>query len=146
MGNTTFFASNNRLAIVPVSGGQPRSITAAFDESPGLIDWRADGIYFNSLQKTASHLFRVDPATAKITRVSAPDNLMAGSFSFTKDGRQLAFTASSPTSLNEVFTTTLPNFSPRLLTTITEQSKGFILGTREVISWKVPTERPLKAC
>jgi dipeptidyl aminopeptidase/acylaminoacyl peptidase len=136
MGNTTFFASNNRLAIVPVSGGKPRSITDAFDESPGLIDWRADGIYFNSLQRTTSHLFRVDPASAKITRVSAPDNLMAGAFSFTKDGRQLAFTASSPTSLNEVFTTTLPNFSPRLLTTMTEQSKAFILGTRELVSWK----------
>jgi len=136
MGNTTFFASNNRLAIVPVAGGTPRSITDAFDESPGLVDWKAGGIYFSGLQKTASHLFRVDPVTAKITRVSAPDNLMAGAFSFTRDGRRLAFVASSPTSLNEVFTSELDHFTPRVLTKMTEQSKSFILGTREVISWK----------
>src|SRR6185295_3733866 len=33
MGNTTFFASNSRLAIVPVTGGKPRSITDSFDEN-----------------------------------------------------------------------------------------------------------------
>ena len=35
---------------------------------------------------------------------------MAGSFSLTRDGRQLAFVASSPTSLNEVFTSDLKEF------------------------------------
>src|SRR5438876_3954383 len=45
MGNTTFFASNTRLAVVGVDGGTPRSITDSFDESPGLLDWKTDGIY-----------------------------------------------------------------------------------------------------
>ena len=63
---------NSRLAIVPAEGGTPRSITDSFDEQPGFVEWNADGIYFTGLQKTASHLFRVDPATAKITRVSGP--------------------------------------------------------------------------
>ena len=103
MGNTTFFASNSRLAIVPVTGGTPRSVTDGFDENPGLVDWKADGIYFSGLQKTASHLFRVHPANAKITPLSWPDYLLAGSFSLSRDGRQLAFVAGSPTSLNEVF-------------------------------------------
>jgi dipeptidyl aminopeptidase/acylaminoacyl peptidase len=60
---------------------------------------------------------------------------MAGSFSLTADGRRLAFTASSPTSLNEVFVTDLASFAPRALTTMTDQTKPFLLGTREVISW-----------
>jgi len=136
MGNTTFFASNARLAIVPVAGGAPRSITNGFDENPGLVDWKASGIYFSGLQKTASHLFHVDPVSAKITRVSGPDNLMAGSFSLTRDARQMAFVGSSPTSLNEVFTSELNHFSPRVLTKMTEQSKSFVLGTRELVSWK----------
>jgi dipeptidyl aminopeptidase/acylaminoacyl peptidase len=136
MGNTTYFASNSRLAIVSVDGGTPRSITDGFDENPGLVDWKADSIYFTGLQKTASHLFRVDPATAKITRISGPDNLMAGSFSLTRDAKQIAFTASSPTSLNEVFVSDAQNFSPRALTNMTEQVKTFVLGSREVISWK----------
>jgi dipeptidyl aminopeptidase/acylaminoacyl peptidase len=136
MGNTTYFASNSRLAVVPADGGTPRSITDSFDENPGLLEWKPDGIYFAAQQKTASHLFRVDPLSAKITRVSGPDNLMAGSFSLTRDGKQMAFTASSPTSLNEVFVSDLRSFAPRALTKMTEQTRDFILGTREVISWK----------
>jgi Tol biopolymer transport system component len=66
MGNTTYFASNSRLAIVSAAGGTPRSITDNFDENPNLLEWRADGIYFTGLQRIASHLFRVDPVSGKI--------------------------------------------------------------------------------
>jgi dipeptidyl aminopeptidase/acylaminoacyl peptidase len=136
MGKTVYFANNSRLAIVPAEGGTPRSITEGFDENPGFVDWNADGIYFTGLQKTASHLFRVDPATAKLTRITAPADLMAGSFSLTRDGRRMAFTASSPTSLNEVFVSDVQSFSPRALTSMTSQAKDFLLGKREIISWK----------
>jgi dipeptidyl aminopeptidase/acylaminoacyl peptidase len=136
MGDTTFFASNSRLAVVSVAGGAPRSITDSFDENPNLLEWRADGVYFTGQQKTASHLFRVDPANGKVTRVSGPDSLMAGSFSLTQNGKQMAFTASSPTSLNEIFVSDARSFSPRVLTNMTEQTKDLLLGTREVISWK----------
>ena len=136
MGNTTYFASNGRLAVVPAAGGTPRAIADSFDENANLLDWRADGIYFTGLQKMASHLFRADPASGKVTRVTSPDNLMAGSFSFTRDGKRLAFTAASPTSVNEVFVSDTQKFSPRALTNMTEQTKQLILGTREVVSWK----------
>ena len=136
MGNMTYFASNSRLAVVSAEGGTPRSITDSFDESANLLEWRPDGVYFAALQKTASHLFRVDPVSGRVTRVSGPNSLMAGSFSLTRDGRQMAFTAGSPTSLNEVFVSDVRSFSPRLLTKMSEQAKSLILGTREVISWK----------
>ncbi|MGH9769802.1 MAG: S9 family peptidase [Blastocatellia bacterium] len=136
MGNPKFFHANSKLAIVPVDGGKPRSITDAFDEQPGFVEWNADGIYFGGLQKTASHLFRVDPETGRITRVTAPDNLMAGGFSFTKDGKQITFTSPSPTSLNEVYISSVQNFSPRKLTAMTDQVKDFTLAMREVISWQ----------
>jgi dipeptidyl aminopeptidase/acylaminoacyl peptidase len=136
MGETSYFASNSRLAVVPASGGAARSISDSFDESPNLLEWRPDGVYFTALQKTASHLFRVDPEGMRVTRISAPDGLMAGSFSLTRDGRQMAFTASSPTALNEVFVSEVRNFSPHIVTRMSEQTKSLILGTREVISWK----------
>jgi dipeptidyl aminopeptidase/acylaminoacyl peptidase len=136
MGETAYFPSNSRLAIVSASGGAPRSITDNFDESPDLLEWRTDGIYFTSLQKTASHLFRLDPTSEKITRISDPNGLMAASFSLTRDGRQLAFVAGSPTSLNEIFVSDVRSFSPRALTNMSEQTKPLILGTRELISWK----------
>ncbi|MDX6498386.1 MAG: hypothetical protein QOG23_1646 [Blastocatellia bacterium] len=136
MGNKVFFASNSRLAIVPVTGGIPKSLTDSFDENPGLIEWKTDGIYFAGQQRTNAHLFRVDPGTGRTIRVTTPDNLMAGSFSFTRAGDRLAFVAGSPTAMNEVFISGVKNFAPHKLTDMTEQARSFILGTREVISWR----------
>lgn len=136
MGQTIYFHTNSRLAVVPAEGGTPRSITDNFDEQPGFVEWNNDGIYFAGLEKTASHLYRVDPATAKVTRISAPGDLMAGGFTMTRDGRRLAFSVSSPTSLPEIALSEVGNFAPRTLTNMTEQAKQFVLGTREVVSWK----------
>jgi dipeptidyl aminopeptidase/acylaminoacyl peptidase len=136
MGNPKFFHSNSRLALVSADGGAPRSITDGFDEQPQFVEWNADGIYFGGLQKTASHLFRLDPASGKFARVSQPDNLMLAGASFTKDGKQIAFTAPSPTSLSEVYVSSVANFAPRKLTAMTDQVKNFVLASREVISWQ----------
>jgi dipeptidyl aminopeptidase/acylaminoacyl peptidase len=135
MGNPKFFYTNSRLAIVPVDGGAARSISDAFDEQPQFVEWNADGIYFGGLQKTASHLFRLDPAAGKFTRVTQPENLMIGGASFTKDGHTIAFTAPSATSLSEVFISPVSNFAPRKLTAMTDQVNGWTLATREVVSW-----------
>ena len=136
MGRNPFFAINTRLAIVSAEGGTPRSLTDSFDENPGLIDWRQDGIYFSAFQKTAAHLFKLDPATGKIVRISEPDNLMAGFVSISRDGQKIAFTASSPTSLSEVYVSDARKFAPRKLTSMTDQTKNFTLGTRELVTWK----------
>jgi dipeptidyl aminopeptidase/acylaminoacyl peptidase len=136
MGNPKFFHANSQLAVISADGGAARSLTGTFDEQPGFVEWNAEGIYFTGLQKTASHLFRIDTTTGKIARLTSPDNLMAGSFSFTKDGKQIAFTSASPASLNEVFISSITNFSPRKLTSMSDQVKDLTLGTREVISWK----------
>jgi dipeptidyl aminopeptidase/acylaminoacyl peptidase len=135
MGEKLYFASNARLAITGIDGGKPRSLTDGFDENAGMVDWNRSGIYFSGLQKTASHLFRVDPVSGKIVRVSQPDNLMAGSFSITRNADRIAFAAASPTSMNEVFVTETRSFAPRKLTNFNEQTRSFTLSTREVISW-----------
>ncbi|HEV8140507.1 MAG TPA: S9 family peptidase [Pyrinomonadaceae bacterium] len=136
MGDKLYFASNSKLAVINTDGGTPRSITDSFDENPGLIEWNRGGIYFAGSQKTAAHLFRVDPATAKVSRVSQPDDLIAGSFSFARSTDRIAFAIASPTSINEVFVSDLRRFMPRKLSDLNDQTKAFTLGTREVISWK----------
>jgi dipeptidyl aminopeptidase/acylaminoacyl peptidase len=136
MGNPRFFHANSQLAVIPAEGGTARALTTAFDEQPSLSEWRQDGIYFTALQKTASHLFRVDPVTAKITRVTSPDNLMLGRATFSQDGKTMAFAAPSATSLNEIYVTDTAKFAPRKVTAMTEQVKDFKLATREVIAWK----------
>ena len=92
MGNTVYFASNIRLAVVSADGGTPRSITENFDENPNVVDWRSDGIYLVGYKRPL-RICPLDPATGKVTRVSSPDGLMAGGFSLSRDGRVLAFSA-----------------------------------------------------
>jgi dipeptidyl aminopeptidase/acylaminoacyl peptidase len=136
MGKLIFYHTNTRLAVVSADGGTPRSISDVFDESPVLIEWKADGVYFAALQKTASHLFRVDPASTKITRISEPSELMSNGFSLSQDGRRVAFIAGSPTTLAELFVADTKTFAAQRLTDMTKQVKSYTLGKPEVISWK----------
>ncbi len=135
MGQTNYIPLVSRLAVVSPGGGHVRSLTDRFDEDPDFVAWTSQGIYFAALQKTAACLFRVDPLTSHIERLTTPDNFLGDSFSFSRDGKQMAFISASAVSLPEVCVSALP-FKPRTLTNMTEQARSFILGTREVISWK----------
>jgi len=134
-GRPDYFARNIGLALVPAEGGAVRPLTGAFDENAGAVVWNTDGIYFSAMQKTAAHLYRLDPASLQIARLSAPDDAIVSGFSFSKDCKLMAFTASSPTALPEICVSEFP-FKPRALTRMTDQVGGFVLGTREVIAWK----------
>src|SRR5918996_2545350 len=144
MGKERYFASNVRLAIVPADGGAPVSLTDTFDEMPSIIEWATSGIYFSAFQKTAGHLFKLDPTSRTLARVTAPDDLLGTTFSVTRDGRRMSFVAGAPTHLPEVFVTDLDTFAPRKLTDVTAQSADFVLGTREVISWKSKDGTPIE--
>jgi len=136
MGDTRFFHSNGRIAVVNSSGGKPRSLTDAFDEDPGLLAWVPSGIHFQALQKTSSHLFRLDPATSRVTRLTAPATLIANGFDLTSDGRFMSYAAIGPRSLSEIYFSPVESFAPVKLTAWTAQTKDYLLATREVISWK----------
>ena len=135
MGRPDYFARNSVLAVVPAAGGSVTPLTAAFDENPNAIAWTADGIYFGASQKTAAHLFRLDPATRAIGRVTGPDEAIVQVSSMSADGKRLAFTVHSPATLGEVGVSDLP-WKPRILTRMTDQVKDLVLGTREVVAWK----------
>lgn len=136
MGNERYFASNSRIAVVPAEGGAPVSLTDAFDENPGLLDWRGDAIWFAGSQRTATHLFRLDPGTRRITRVSGPDGAMVAGISLDAGAASAAFTLSSPTALPEIAVSPLATWAPRLITGVSRQLQSTQVGTREVISWK----------
>ncbi|MBZ5552374.1 MAG: S9 family peptidase [Acidobacteriia bacterium] len=111
-------------------------LTAEFDENPQLMNWGPDGIYFGALQKTSSHLFRIEPQTRQITRISSPDRFAGGGTSFTRDFKRVAFTASDDTHVGEIFVSTVAPFAPRKLTDLNKQLKGWTVGSVELISWK----------
>jgi len=130
-----YYARNSVLAVVPATGGPIKPLSGAFDENPYAVAWNAGGIYFSAMQKTAAHLFRLDPGTLRISRVSAPDEAMISGASFSRDAKLVAFQAASSASLPEICVSEFP-WNPRVLTRMTDQVSGWVLGSREVISWK----------
>ncbi len=113
-----------------------RDLTAKFDEDPRLDDWGPDGIFFESLQKTSVHLFRLDPSNAQIARITSPDSYILNDASFTKDFKNIAVVASDAKHVGELYVSPVNTFAPRKLTDFTAQVSNWTLGTPEVISWK----------
>jgi len=140
-----FYYTNGHLAVVDVERAlaQPakapadvQDLAIKFDEESRLIDWGPDGIYFFAQQKTASHIFRLNPQTREITRITGPDSWIVDDVSFTRDFKTMAITALDATHMPEVFVSPVAPFSPRKLTDMTAQVKDWTLGAAEVISWK----------
>ena len=145
LGQQYYYYTNNHIAVVDLdvvvaktatSPADVRDLTAKFDEDPQPIDWGPDGIYFEALQRTNAHAFRLNPQFDEIQRITQPDAFFGEGVSFTKDFKTMAFTADDGTHLTELFVSPVDNFSPRKLTDMTAQVKDWILGTEEVVSWK----------
>ena len=135
-GDPFFFYANTRIAVIPAAGGEPRVLTAKFDEDPSLIDWGPDGIYFAAFMKCAAHVFRLNPESGATERISSPDLYFVPDASFTPDHRMFASAGAPPNRFAEVFVSSTKDFAPRYLTDMGAQWKDFKLTSREVIEWK----------
>lgn len=135
-GDADFFYTNTVIDVVDANGGTPKILTSKFDEDAGLIDWSPQGIYFEAQQRTYAHLFRIDPATDSITRITSPDKIDAGQFSFTHDYGTVAFMQAADNEFAEVYVSPVDSFAPKKLTDNSAQYAKFHLATRQVIQWK----------
>jgi dipeptidyl aminopeptidase/acylaminoacyl peptidase len=136
MANPSFYYTNNRIAVVPASGGPAKALSLTFDEQPSILEWTPRGILFSGLERTSSRLHRLDPATGQYTTLTKADGVSIGSFSFSRDFASVAFVSSSATSYPELYiasTTSLD--APRKLTSFGKQIDGWTVGNREMISW-----------
>ena len=136
MAREPYFIINSRIAIVSADGGTPRSVTDTFDEDIGPTAWTKDGIWFLSQQKTNRHIYRVDPATHKVTQFTPAGALQIGAVSLNADGSQLAVTTSSPNTLSEIAVSGTKAWAPKRLTEMTAQTANWQTGIRETVSWK----------
>jgi len=140
-----FYYTNGHIATVDVdkvlaktatTPADVKDLTAKFDEDPRLVDWGPDGIYFEALQKTSSHLFRLDPSTTQVTRITAPDAFIGEDASLTRDFKTVAVIAEDGSHMAELYVSPVDRFAPRKLTDFTAQVRDWNLGTAEVVSWK----------
>jgi dipeptidyl aminopeptidase/acylaminoacyl peptidase len=140
-----FYYANAHIAVVDLATvldkvattpADVRDVTAKFDEDPHLLDWGPDGIYLTAQQKTNTHLFRANPQTAEIRRITSPDTLFLESASFTSDFKSVAVLTADAAHMTELYISRVSPFAPKKLTDMTAQVSNWNLGTVEVISWK----------
>ncbi|MBV9493274.1 MAG: S9 family peptidase [Acidobacteria bacterium] len=147
-----FFYTNGHIASVKLAAvlAKPATtradvtdLTASFDEDTELLDWAPNGVLFRAQQKTRSHVFRIDPTTKAIARVTAPDDFFVGDVSFDRTFKNWAYSAADATHVTEIFTGRA-SAAARKLTDMTAQFAGMDLGSVELVSWKSKDGTPIE--
>ena len=133
-GDPGFYYANWFIAKVPACGGTVEPLTKAFDENADLVAWTPAGIFFGALQRTASHLFAVDPQSHAIRRVTA-GGAIDQQFSVTPDGSHFASVRGDSATFPEIFAATADGAAIRL-TDGTAAAAGFQFARRELVRWK----------
>ncbi len=133
------FYGNTELAVIAAGGGESRILTAAFDENPSPIAWTDEGVFFVASQRTARHLFLLDPASGEVTlEADKPEMIMTADLS--SDGSVMALQGEDRTTVGEIFRVSRgPRGAraPRRITDMTAQVADWgDLGAREVIRWE----------
>ena len=137
--------SNSRIAIVPSSGGESRTVTDAIDEQPGLLDWGPDGIYVSALEGFSSRVYLVT-TDGKFTQVSLPPDATFGGVSFNRDFSRMGVTLSGAKTFPEVYIVhkgARDRNALRPLTKFNDQLIGWEIGNRETVSWKSADGTPI---
>jgi dipeptidyl aminopeptidase/acylaminoacyl peptidase len=132
---TAYYYKNNLLFATDLAEGKPQRLAADFDENIGSVSWNPGGIYFAAFQRTRRNLFRIDPATGQ-TKALSTANESLGAYSFSKDGKTLAYSAANASTLSEIFKTPLSPFKPIQITQMSQQIASWKTALSEVISWK----------
>ncbi len=128
--------ANTRIWVVPITVGEPMSLTDALDEDASYVSASAQELLVEAAVKTGRALFRIPLAQGKPSgppqRVSS-DRFNAG---FRSVAGTVAFTSESGTEPPEVFASTGATFSPRRLTSTNPQAGAFGHGAQRVVTWK----------
>jgi dipeptidyl aminopeptidase/acylaminoacyl peptidase len=142
-GGVETYYGNDEIGVVGASGGKPAIVTADFDEDPGLLAWRVEGIYFAASQRTERHLFRVMPDGSGLKRLSA-DGWVLGSIALASRALKAAFTGDRFDRFTEVYRSPLGELTLERVSDFDSQLSKFTLGRREVISWKSTDGTPIE--
>ena len=135
-GSKYFYYADQRIAVVDSNGATPRVLTLNFDEDPNIVEWGADGVYFEAQQKTLSSLYLLDPKTGAVKQIETPGSEISGQFSFSKDFKRMVYRGTGANQFGEIYASDLPAASPIQLTHAGEQLSAFDIAKREVVHWK----------
>ncbi len=130
------FYRNGQLLRIAAGGGEAMRLAAGFDEEIGGLEWTPAGLFGIAWQGAAARrLVRIDPASGAVQIVPGGPEIISGA-TFSADGRSAAFTGQTPATLAEIYRSPVNRLRPVALTRMTEQIRGWPVGTAELVQWQ----------
>jgi dipeptidyl aminopeptidase/acylaminoacyl peptidase len=128
--------ANTKVWTVPITVGDPVSLTDVFDEDAQFVSATATELLVEAAVKTGRALFRIPLAQGKAA--GAPVRVSADRFNsgFRSAGGTLAFISETSSESPEVYASAGAAFTPKRLTSTNPQVATFAHGTQRVITWK----------
>lgn len=127
--------ANSRLWLVPLTGGEPVSLTDALDEDASYVSASAQELLVEAAVKTSRVLFRIPLAQGK---PSGPPQRVSGdrfNTGFQTLSGTIAFTSETGSEPPEVYASTGATFAPKRLTSTNPQAADFGHGAQRVVTW-----------
>lgn len=144
LGDTTSdYYRNGHLMKIAASGGPAMELAADLDEWKSGAEWTPTGLYVTAWRKTERSIYAVDPNTGR-TRPFATTPRNIWGMEFSADGKAVAITASTPTTLTEIYRTAVADWRPVAVTSLTDQIAAWTVGTSEVVSWTSQDGTPIE--
>jgi uncharacterized protein (TIGR01244 family) len=144
MAQPFYYYMNSRLAAIPAAGGAITELTKTFDENPSPIAWLKGGIFFSASQKTAAHLFLLDPATRAVKQITPGKEWIVSGASMAEGPGAIAFIRTGPKEFPEVWIVSAATGALKKLTDMGAQVASWPQPSQEVITWKSMDGTPIE--
>ena len=132
---TSNYYRNGSVFKMDIGSKKVTQLGPDWDERISSIDWTASGLFAISWQKTKRIFLQINEQNGQ---VSILDNTLDRmySYSFSDDGKHLAFTGVNEDGLTEVYKDTYPLGNPIRITSTTEQIAEWLVPDASMISWE----------
>jgi dipeptidyl aminopeptidase/acylaminoacyl peptidase len=133
--STSNYYLNEKYFRINVDGTGNQQLAKSFDEDIYGVKWNKQGIFGIAWQKTNRPMVKIDPKKGGVIELSS--NLKRiWNFSFSDDGKKVAYTGRGDNDLNEVFKSDFQFKNQQRITQSTAQISEWAVATSEVISWQ----------
>jgi dipeptidyl aminopeptidase/acylaminoacyl peptidase len=135
--NPPSWAFQNRIHLVPATGGTPKPLALTFDEQPGLIGWSADGkrIYFSETRGTTTAVSAVNVDTGAIADIDK-GRAVYGAINLNHSRTMFGMTMQNNDAAAEAFVARADGFAPAKVSSANADLPKLPLGKMEVVRWK----------
>lgn len=137
------FIDISSIGVMKSDGSQSRTIQP-FDNEVYLLQWRKEGIYLMAIEGVTTHIYRMNPETAQVERLTAdappgfsvPEGWIGWGCSFTADGNQIAFLRYDRDHFAELTLLDTATKEQTILTNRTQKLSDWHLPEPELIRWQ----------